>query len=225
MKTLFDKNGLVFWSEEEIILREYFEKLITSELKNCLLKMNSAFQIVKCEAPLLIPKELIHENYTKDDVFFQDEDDLALRPETTASSYLYAEHILNAHEQLHFRLPLVVYQHQKSFRKEQDKTLANMRLKEFYQLEYQILFSDSTKNDYYPQILECINNVITKYVDNSHTELSDRLPVYSEITTDVVMDKNNMEVCSISKRSDYPKPNIKVIEVAIGTCRLIYNKK
>jgi len=65
---------------------------------------------------------------------------------------------------------------------------------------------------------------VSRYVDSSHIELSDRLPIYSEITTDIVMNKNNMKVCSISKRKDYLDKHIKVIEVAFSTCRLIYNK-
>ena len=224
METLYNKNSLVFWSEKDLILRKFFEDIITIELKECLLSLNPAFSIVKCDAPLFIPNEFVHKNYTSQDVYFQDVDDIALRPETTASSYKYAEFLLNKHNDIKYRLPLVVYQHNKSFRKEQDKTLSNMRLKEFYHLEYQILFSDSTKNDYYPHIVECINNIVSKYVNPSHIEESDRLPSYSEVTTDVVMDHNNMEVCSISKRTDFTLPNVLVIEVALGTDRLIFNK-
>ena len=162
METLYNKNSLVFWSEKDLILRKFFEDIITIELKECLLSLNPAFSIVKCDAPLFIPNEFVHKNYTSQDVYFQDVDDIAL--------------------------------------------------------------SDSTKNDYYPHIVECINNIVSKYVNPSHIEESDRLPSYSEVTTDVVMDHNNMEVCSISKRTDFTLPNVLVIEVALGTDRLIFNK-
>jgi len=33
MKNLYDKNSLVFWSEKESLLREFFEKIVTIELK------------------------------------------------------------------------------------------------------------------------------------------------------------------------------------------------
>ena len=52
-------------------------------------------------------------------------------------------------------------------------------------------------------------------------EASDRLPNYSEETTDIVCMKSDMEVCSMSKRKDLE--GYKVIEIAIGTDRCIYN--
>lgn len=223
MKNLYEKNSLIFWDEREILLKEFYEKMLTAELKDCLMRMNSAFNFVKVDAPLFIPKELINENYTKDDVFLQDFDDLSLRPESTMSSYTYAEYLLNTHNEIKYRLPLVVYQHNKSFRKEQDKTLNNMRLKEFYQIEYQILFSKETKNDYYPQILNSCLEFVKRYVKDARLEKSDRLPSYSDETIDIIINDNNMEVFSISKRKDF-KENIKVIEVSTGSDRLVYNK-
>jgi len=58
-------------------------------------------------------------------------------------------------------------------------------------------------------------------IGDCRLEVSDRLPDYSEETIDVVCVKNDMEVCSMSKRKDLE--GFKVIEVAIGTDRLIYN--
>jgi len=80
MINLFERNSFVFWDEKEMLLKEYFEKILTIELKECLLSMNPAFKMVKVDAPLFIPKELVNANYTDDDVFFQDFDELALRP-------------------------------------------------------------------------------------------------------------------------------------------------
>lgn len=223
MLNLFERNSLVFWSEKEMLIKEYFEKILTMELKECLMKMNPAFRFVKMDAPLFIPRELVNENYTKDDVFFQDFDELALRPESTMSSYIYADYLLNPHNEVKYRLPLVVYQHNKSFRKEQDKTFSNVRLKEFYQIEYQMFFSSDTKKDYYPDILQCCLNFVNRYVKDARLEKSDRLPSYSEETIDIIMNENNMEVFSISRRKDYKK-DIKVIEVSTGPDRLVYNK-
>lgn len=118
---------------------------------------------------------------------------------------------------------MVVYQHNKSFRKEQDKTFSNVRLKEFYQLEYQIFFSSDTKNDYYPQILNCCLEFVKRYIKDARLEKSDRLPSYSDETIDIIMNENDMEVFSISRRKDF-KDNIKVIEVSTGPDRLVYNK-
>lgn len=224
MKNLYERNSLVFWNEKDIILHNFYREIITQEIKEFLLSMNPAFQMIRCDAPSLIPNELIHSNYTKSDVYFQDEDNVALKPETTMSSYVYAQYLLNNHNDIKYRLPIVVWQHSKSFRKEQDKSLNNMRLKEFYHLEYQILYNKTTKNDYYSKIIEHINKIVSLYVNPSYVEISDRLPTYSEVTTDIIIQKNNMEVCSISKRTDYPDQNINVVEIAFSTDRLVYNK-
>ena len=284
MENLYDSNGLIFWSEGEIRLRNMFEKYFVQSIKENLKAQNRAFDFHKCEAPLLTPTDLINPNYTEDDVWMQQQSgrggafleyagdlvkieadrerltginyglllelnaqiskneeingtayslcisvfnelypqkSLVLRPETTMGSYAYARHLLNFYNAVKVMPPLVVYQHGKSFRREQDQPTKFMRLKEFYQLEFQILFSPSTKNDYsillVPAVCKMIDNMIGPY----HVEDSDRIPSYAEWTRDVVCDKTGMEVCSISKRTDYE--NMNVIEVAIGTDRCIYN--
>jgi hypothetical protein len=52
-------------------------------------------------------------------------------------------------------------------------------------------------------------------------EPSDRLPDYSEETMDIICVRSNMEICSMSKRKDLD--GFKVIEIAVGTDRCIYN--
>lgn len=136
-------------------------------------------------------------------------------------SFLYAQELLNSHNERKMRLPLCVWQHGKSFRNEQDEKISNMRLKEFYQLEFQIIYSKTTSNDYYSKIVPYINYLINNMVDKSYIEASDRLPDYSEVTTDIIIETNKMEVCSISKRKDFEGAN--VVEIAIGTDRCVYN--
>jgi glycyl-tRNA synthetase (class II) len=57
-------------------------------------------------------------------------------------------------------MPIVVWQHGKSFRNEQDKTASNMRLKEFYQLEFQIIFSNTTQNDYHLLVVDIVKKIL-----------------------------------------------------------------
>jgi glycyl-tRNA synthetase len=197
-----------------------FEDYFTQNIQEFLKTMNPAFEMMQVEAPQLMPSELVSSAYTADDVF-KVNDELTLRAETTLGSFLYAQHVLNKHNERKVRMPLCIWQHGKSFRNEQDKTLSNMRLKEFYQLEYQIIFSKTTSNDYYGKIVPFVNGLISNMVGNSHIELSDRLPCYSEITTDIIMTNNNMEICSISKRTDFE--DALVVEIAIGTDRCVYN--
>jgi glycyl-tRNA synthetase len=238
MENLYDSNGLVFWTEEEIRLRSMFEKYFVQCLKRNLKSQNRAFDFYKCEAPLLTPTELINPNYTEEDVFVQQDvvrrdtmiltleggtpqKILVLRPETTMGSYAYARHLLNPHNASKVMPPLVIYQHGKSFRREQDQPTKFMRLKEFYQLEFQILYSPSTKNDYSISLIPAVCKMIEDMIGTCHVEDSDRIPSYAEWTKDVICDKSGMEVCSIYKRTDYE--NMNVIEVAIGTDRVIYN--
>ena len=146
---------------------------------------------------------------------------LVLRPETTMGSYAYAKHLLNPHNATKVMPPLVVYQHGKSFRREQDQPTKFMRLKEFYQLEFQIIYSQSTKHDYSLSLVPAVKQMIEDMIGPCHVEDSDRLPSYAEWTKDVICDKSGMEVCSMSKRKDFE--NMNVLEVAIGTDRCIYN--
>lgn len=226
MESLYHRNGLVFWSQEEIRIRHMLENHFVANLSAALKSENRAFEIIQCEAPLLTPYSLINQQYTNADVYRVLDDPNAtvtqehiLRPETTMGSYAYAEWLLTTHKGV--RLPICVWQHGKSFRKEQDQPLTKMRLKEFYQLEFQNLYSPSTKNDYSVPILTTVQNMIAQMIGPCRIEDSDRLPDYAEWTKDIVADATNMEVCSISKRKDFK--DTCNIEVAIGTDRCVHH--
>ncbi len=228
MEHIYNANGLPFFSEREIRLRRFFEEQMALEVREALLKENSAWRFTQIEAPLLTPIDLINSNYTEKDVWFQQgEPALVLRPETTPGSYVYARHLLESQT---VRPPLCVWQAGKSFRREDDQPTKHCRFKEFYQQEFQCIYTTTTKNDYQakiaPQIEAAVSRLLglpTRLVD------SDRLPSYSLRTLDVEVDNGDkwMEVCSISLRTDFvgPKPDISylVLEVALGLDRLVYN--
>ena len=240
MEPLFNVNGLMFWTEEEITLRRTFEDFFTRRMKTALLGMNPQWAFHQIEAPLLTPRDLLNPNYTPEDIWLQTGDEvreLALRPETTPGSYAYAQYLLNHHTGT--KPPFVVWQAGKSFRREQDQVTKSMRLKEFYQQEFQCIYTADTANDYHTAILEPVRKMISDQL-SLPTRLvpSDRLPSYSEITTDVEVDNGDkwMEVCSISRRTDFPdkarfagkggvvvEKDLLVLEVAIGLDRCIYN--
>ena len=220
MNTLYATNGLMFWTEKEIAARRMLETFFVLNLTETLKEQNRGFEVVQVEAPLITPRAMINQNYTNDDVFAVRED-LVLRPETTMGSYVAAQALLNSHNARKFKLPLVVWQHGKSFRNEQDQPSKHMRLKEFYQLEFQIIYARSTANDYSLAVIPAVRDMIAKMIGPCRTEPSDRIPDYSESTTDVICEATNMEVCSISKRKDFEAGA--VLEVAIGTDRCIFN--
>lgn len=240
MLPLFDVNGLMFWDERSILLRRFFADYYKLSIKAALMDMNSAWQFFEIEAPLLTPNAKINPNYTNSDVWQQavleTETPLTLRPETTPSSYVYAEHLLNSHSGV--KPPFVVWQAGKSFRREQEQPSKHMRLKEFYQQEFQCIYTSETENDYHTNILEPVRRMIAETI-GLPTRLipSDRLPDYSLITMDIEVDNGDkwMEVCSISKRKDFPgrakfqtkkgliEKDLLVLEVAIGLDRCVYN--
>lgn len=234
MEFIYNFNALPFLTEQELLLKDYLVKTIALQVKQILKKQNRAWDMIQMEAPCLIPREYINENYTDDDLWVQQEKNhspLVLKPETTPSSYLYLEHILSHQEMIP---PIVVWQVSKSFRREQDQTTKNCRFKEFYQQEFQCLYTADTKNDYQTNTIEDLAQMIMNIVAlPTRIVLSDRLPDYSLKTIDIEVFNNDkwMEICSISVRKDFNyQPIVKnkamecrVLEIAIGIERIIYN--
>jgi glycyl-tRNA synthetase len=230
MQTLFNVNGLAFWSEKEIKMRRRIEEMVVDGLKEILLAENKAWVFHQIEAPTLTPRPLINPNYTNEDVWAFDEDTV-MRPETTPSSYVYAEWLLESNMVMP---PFVVWQTGKSYRREQDQVVKNMRLKEFYQQEFQCIYATDTLNEYQDKVLEPLRKMIQDILAlPTRLVPSDRLPEYSLKTVDIEVDNGDkwMEVCSISKRTDFTfkkkfgskEKEFFVLEVAMGLDRLVWN--
>jgi glycyl-tRNA synthetase len=227
MEQLYNVNGLIFWSEREINARKIVESHLVQAMKDSLKSMNRAWEFIQVEAPILTPKPFVNKNYNDADMFAAhgtqvndkgEEIGLIARPETTMGSYEYAKHLLNPHNETKVRMPLVVWQHGKSFRREQDQPTKFMRLKEFYQLEFQCIYSPSTGMDYAGMLIPQFAAALSQLVGGVKIVDSDRLPDYSEATRDIEHE-SGMELCSISKRKDFE--GAKVLEVAVGTDRVV----
>jgi glycyl-tRNA synthetase len=219
MLNLYQVNGLLFWTERDILFRRHCEETLVQAMTETLKTVNPAWEFFRVEAPMLTPNVSINPNYTSEDVF--QIEDLTLRPETTMGSYAYARHVLDPYQGRKCRMPVCVWQHGKSFRREQDQVTKNMRLKEFYQLEFQCVYGLTTAADYHTPVVEAVRSTISALVNAPcEIEESDRLPSYSTQTTDVIA--RGMEVCSISRRTDFEGAH--VLEVAVGTDRLIYQR-
>src|SRR5580693_8758734 len=149
MLSLYQANGLVHWTDREIRLRDMMIAHFAGEVSLFLRQVNPAWDIRRVEAPVLTPRALISGAYGPEDVFMQqrlgDHDrDLVLRPETTPSTYIYMQHLLNTHGRV--RLPLCIWQAGKSFRREQDEAVKHVRRKEFWQMEFQCAYTADTAN-------------------------------------------------------------------------------
>lgn len=250
----YDINGLVFWNEEQIKLRETFRDFFADRLKSNLLALNKQWTFHYMEAPLLTPRDLLNANYTAEDIWVQEsivsvEEHaaihagtspsprvLALRPETTPGSYAYAQMLLNNH--MGVQPPVCVWQAGKSFRREIVQPTKHMRLKEFYQQEFQCVFTADTGIDYHEAMVEPVRKMINAMIHLPTRRVpSDRLPTYALKTEDIEVWNGDkwMEVCSISLRTDFPQKltfqgkkeklekDALVLEVAIGLDRCVYN--
>ena len=129
---------------------------------------------------------------------------LALRPETTPATYAWMEHALRERPN---SLPYCCWQLNKSFRREQDQSGKHMRLKEFWQQEFQCAYASDSADDYQAFCLEPVRLALADITRcPARIVLSDRLPNYSVRTFDIECWNSQkwMEVCSISKRIDFP---------------------
>lgn len=232
-EALYEFGGLRFWTEDEIQLREMFAARAISVVKQTLLNMNPAWSFAQMEGPILTPKSVISSEYDENDLFVTNHEAggqfLCLRPETTQSSYAYARF-------LNKKLPLCVYQQGKSFRRELNDgaTAAKLRFNEFWQLEFQCIYSDSTKADYRKALMLGIHNEIKRFTkaDTRRIE-SERIPSYSESTIDIISTvwlpnkkkggrqfiQEDREMVSCSIRNDF-SDDTKVCEIAIGLDRI-----
>jgi len=239
---LFNVNSLVHWEEREINMRDHMVRFFSDEVRTFLRSVNPAWDVRRVEAPALTPRALISDAYTNADIWAQEqltetEAPLVLRPETTPSTYVYMQHILGNHSRT--RLPLCVWQAGRSYRREQEQPTKHMRLKEFWQLEFQCAYTADSGNDYHAAALEPVRRMIAALIPlPTRIVPSDRLPAYSQTTVDVEVDNGDkwMEVCSISRRTDFPEryrtqpkkgpaveQDVLVLEIAIGLDRCVYN--
>lgn len=223
MINLYNKNGLIHWTQKEIRIREMLRDYFVSEITEALYGLNKAWTFYQCDAPILMRSDDIstdHDVYIAHQWNAAIERELRLRPETTKGSYAYADY-LQANPQS-VKLPLCVYQYGKSFRREQDQPTKFMRLKEFYQLEFQCIYSEGTKCDYRRHMRTEVFCIFKRILGLNVTRcLPERLPNYSSHTEDILYKNNKelMELCSISQRTDYSQP---VLEIAIGIDRCVY---
>lgn len=232
-----NNQGLRFWEEEEILLRNQAIDRLYLSVKKFLTQINPAWRFFRVEGPVITPCEFINKEYSyrefypllADEKHGEVEQFPGLRPETTMSSFVYAEHLLISGIA---KAPLCVWQAGKSFRQESNDgaRASKLRFNEFYQIEFQCIFdATTTKADYMNSFLNQSPFVIQKEIESLTNSYkcnvveSDRLPSYSEKTVDVEVLHlgEQREMASISLRKDFPNPKYKVFEIAVGLDRII----
>lgn len=241
MKPIYEINGLVHWSEREINARERFTRFFADEVGAFLRGQNKAWEIERVEGPIMLPMPLVNPNYTGDDLWCfmrhnADEPMMVARPETTPTTYAWMRQRIERQDGV--SLPYCCWQAGKSFRNETTDAfrLSHVRLKEFYQQEFQCAYTASTMNDYQANCLEVVKAILSDATGRETRVVeSDRLPSYSQRTVDIEVQYGDrwMEICSISKRMDFPckftyqskkgpvESDVLVLEIAIGLDRVV----
>jgi len=244
MHNIHNINGLVFWTGAHIQFRQHAVEQIARRVQNTLWSQNQAWAFEQIEGTVLVPRSIINQEYTDADVYAQSGSEtavpLVLRPETTPSTYAYARAVFDV--QSAWRPPVCFWQVGKSFRREQEQPTKFMRLKEFYQQEFQCIYTEDTKNDYRSVVLERVAPVIQNLCAAIQVRVieSDRIPAYAESTLDIEvydeMAQRWMEIASASIRTDFPgtysfktnkgavEKNLKVFELAVGVDRIVYQR-
>ena len=225
---LFKTGGLRFWDEREILQRQQAIETLHQAISFCLTSLNPAWQFHRVEGPLITPREHVNQSYDGSDIWELTApvagEPACLRPETTASSYLYAKHLLTSGLA---KTPLCVWQTGKSFRRETNDgaSPSKLRFNEFYQGEWQCIYKVDTKADVRGTVLPVVGKAIQKIVGASRYVVvqSDRLPNYSRETLDIEVPHLGKwkEMASVSIRTDFPIDGLVVLELAIGLDRLI----
>lgn len=234
MIKIYTDNGLPFFNAEWIRDRRYAEQVLADAMQDALRSANKVWQFEQIEAPCLMPAEAsgLSSEYATKDIFMDTDARVILKPETTASSYAYLAHQFEYADHLGIAPPYCLWQTSKSFRRENDQVAKNVRLKEFYQQEFQCIVTDGTKMDYQnPEDMPmAIIEATVERLTGLPTRIvpSDRLPSYSDKTLDIEVQTQHkwLEVCSISKRHDVPftwrDKDLINYEFAFGLDRIVY---
>ena len=209
-------NSLIYHTEDDIRTREFLTKELKAKLETSYQNLNPAIRFIRIETPCLVPTEIVQQHLEADFELWKIQDEeLYLRPESTKSTYAMFPVVFPQKKQLRKRLPLCLWQQNLSFRAEKDKTFVNMRFKQFYQLEFQLAYSEDTKADYHACAVTAMNSALEQLFKKRVEIKEDDLPFYSKKTTDLYLGR--WEVIAISSRTDFEYP---IVEVSCGLDRL-----
>ena len=244
--SLYERNGIMFWNKYAVQLRDSIEDKIVLAMQEAIWEFygdkfngnpGELWRWHQIDAPILTPDGLVSEQYDRNRMYGT-RDDLVLRPQTTPGSFKYARTKIENNYRSDSWWPFVVWQHGKSFRREQTKTRKHQRLKEFYQLEIQLFDRPCrfTNQAEMMKVIQGLKKAIQFFVGRCKV-VDAKAPSYAEWTKDIVLSKTGMELASISLRNDFnlrhnadvrdPSRGSEIVclEFAIGTDRVVMNTK
>lgn len=223
MKTIWS-NATVRWSEPEIERRDALIREVPALLGAAWRGLNPRVRLERVETPVLTPSEHLQGHIEsgfdllpagKMQASIKNCGPLFLRPETTAGTFEAFRQDWPMQNQWPKVLPLCYWQAGKSFRDEKNPDTmraTKLRLREFWQMEFQLFCLPGTKADY---IGSALTALVARY--GGAVQEATELPHYSTRTVDWMMDE--LEVAGCSVRTDFE--GLEVHEVAIGLDRLV----
>lgn len=208
-------NATLLWDEAEIVMRESLVREISALLFQGWYGLNKAVTFHRIETPILTPTDRLKSHIESGFELINTEHGY-LRPETTAGTY-EAFDLMFGEKFPKNTLPICLWQVGCSFRDEKNaETMraTKLRLRQFYQLEFQLFCSEGTKAPY----LDAAGAILTFLYGGGLNEVSNLdLPHYSTKTIDWFI--GDLEVGGLSVRKDWKHGM--VFEVAIGLDRLV----
>jgi glycyl-tRNA synthetase (class II) len=222
-------QGFVLYNETDLKARSTIVEIFGHNLHRELTQLNRAVRFTQIETPMLTHREALkgHEetgfDLVKASFAKHGLSEMYLRPETTFGTYAAFRALWPMEPERKKQMPICLWQYGKSFRDEQSRPMAELRFKEFYQLEYQLFFSRDTKADYFKactfataQAVHSVTGKETQQMDVLGADLAH----YSARTTDmyVLAGETAIEVAAISERRDFE--GAQVVEVSVGLDRL-----
>jgi tRNA synthetase class II core domain (G, H, P, S and T) len=207
-------NATVLWTEREIEERDALIRTLKATLQEAWMPVNRAIRFVRVETPILTPTSVLQGHI---DVGFEllETSRGYLRPETTAGTIAAFHSMWPQAPERRKQMPICVWQAGKSFRDEKNgdaMRATKLRLREFWQLEFQLFAAQDTKANY----LLYAANALQRRWGGTFDQAAD-LPHYSRATLDWHIE--GLEVAGLSERTDWPDGII--YEVAIGLDRLM----
>ncbi len=231
MEAYFNKNGFVCWSEKEVRLREIFRNYFVERIHDVLAP---SCHMIMAETPTIVPHELVDVKYTNQEMFFVS-GDMVLRPELTPGLYHFMTRLFNDMTS-GVKPPICVWQAGEVFRKEQDLPTKYVKLKEFYQVEFQCAYINEL-SDYHNKLLQPVANMICDMVCLPTRIVRNDPPKYSRSRIHVEVDIGDtmLKLASMNLRTDFPtnfrytnskgkllEKKLVVAEVVIGLDRCLY---
>lgn len=214
MRQMFT-NATVRWNAIEIERRESLIREIPVLLGDAWRSLNPRVRLERVETPMVLPASVLQSHMDAGFDLMPSKEGFFLRPETTAGTFEAFRQDWPMQNQWPKILPLCYWQAGKSFRDEkkgETMRASKLRLREFWQMEFQLFCLPGTKADY---IGRAVSVLAERY--GGEASVADELPHYSICTIDWML--NGLEVAGCSIRTDFE--GLEVHEVAVGLDRLV----